>query len=272
MLVEEMYKDSDGTPVTLVVHSMGGPVTLYFLTNVVTQEWKDKYINAFIPLSGAWAGATEALLYGISGIDTSSRHKPRFCRVLNCSVLRPFIRSLQSLSWLLPRASIWKSVVLVTTPNKTYNASDYADLFEDIGDPQRFDIYVDAASINAEFPAPNVTVHCFYGTGVETIESLTYDIGFPDTHPNITYGDGDGSVNTRSSEVCLKWAEGQTHQFFNQTFPGVDHNDILSDTNVLQAVEKVVIDISPRGCAVTFTPFTVVINVVSIVVAYVYSN
>ena len=54
-LAEEMYNENNGTPVALIVHSMGGPMSLYFLNEVVTQEWKDKYIKVYIPLSGAFA-------------------------------------------------------------------------------------------------------------------------------------------------------------------------------------------------------------------------
>ena len=44
--------------VTLVAHSMGGPVSLYFLTQFarVTQQWKDTYIKSWVTLSGAWSG------------------------------------------------------------------------------------------------------------------------------------------------------------------------------------------------------------------------
>ena len=41
-----MYKENGNTKVTLVVHSMGGPVSLYFLTKVVNQQWKDTYIHS----------------------------------------------------------------------------------------------------------------------------------------------------------------------------------------------------------------------------------
>ena len=65
-LVETMYQDSNER-VTIIVHTMGGPVSLYFLTTVVSQKWKDQYIYAYIPLSPAYAGAfgtLEAVLFG----------------------------------------------------------------------------------------------------------------------------------------------------------------------------------------------------------------
>ena len=46
-LIEEMYAERS-QKVTIVAHSMGGPVALYFLNEVVDQAWKDKHVNAFM--------------------------------------------------------------------------------------------------------------------------------------------------------------------------------------------------------------------------------
>ena len=62
-----MYNET-GKPVAIVVHSMGGPMSLYFLNEVVTQAWKNKYIKVYIPLSAAWAGASKSLEPVVSGI------------------------------------------------------------------------------------------------------------------------------------------------------------------------------------------------------------
>ena len=57
-----MYEDNGNTKVTLVVHSMGGPVSLYFLTKFIDQNWKNKYIANYITLAGAWSGTNGDLL------------------------------------------------------------------------------------------------------------------------------------------------------------------------------------------------------------------
>ena len=46
----------------MVAHSMGGLVSLYFLNNVVSQEWKDQYnINAYIPIAAPLGGTASSL-------------------------------------------------------------------------------------------------------------------------------------------------------------------------------------------------------------------
>ena len=244
MLVEEMYEES-GEKVTIVVHSMGGPVTLHFLTSVVNQEWKDQYINAFVPLSGAWSGGNSALQAEVSGGDAglAALVSPEVF-----SELRSAFRSHQSLVWLIPQPSVWQDTVLVTTPTRNYTANDYSDLFADISYPQGFEMYTGVTSINEGFPAPNVPVYCFYGTNVLTPESFVYNSSFPDVEPEIVFGDGDGTVNLLSSEVCLKWAQEQSQPFFSQSFPGVDHDGVVNDQVVLEAIENIV---SSAGVVVT---------------------
>lgn len=51
---------NNNTPVTLLAHSMGGPMTLIMLQRQ-SQKWKDKYINALITLSAVWAGSVKAI-------------------------------------------------------------------------------------------------------------------------------------------------------------------------------------------------------------------
>eukprot|EP00731_Ephydatia_muelleri_P033295 Em0027g43a len=107
-LIEEMYKSNGGRKVTLVTHSMGGPVTLFFLNNVVTQQWKNTYIYAFVPIAGAWSGGNKILLAQMSGMKP-----PELSRG--------------------PKALRMGNAVLVTTPKRSYTANDYEALFRDMG-------------------------------------------------------------------------------------------------------------------------------------------
>lgn len=51
---------NNNEPVTLIAHSMGGPMSLIFLQRQ-TQKWKDKYINSLISLAAVWGGSVKAL-------------------------------------------------------------------------------------------------------------------------------------------------------------------------------------------------------------------
>jgi len=127
----------------LVVHSMGGIVSLYFLNEVVSQQWKGGYINAWVTLSGAWSGGNSALHQVIYG---------NFRIVSN---------TFESLVWLLPKPSVWGNTKLVTSPSRTYTANDYEGLFSDIGYPQGYKMYLGIVPINENYPAPRVPTYCY---------------------------------------------------------------------------------------------------------------
>ena len=246
-----MYKDGGNKKVTIVAHSMGGPVTLYFLNNVVDQGWKDKYIHAFVPLSGAWSGGNIALQVLVSGFpgllgltgDELTRHllvRSSLPRSTLQTQLRDVARALPGVFYMLPNPTVWKDKAIVNTPTSSYTANDYGKLFADIGYPVGFTMYSSGiADINAGYPAPKVPVYCFYGTGLKTPEKFDYSNGF-DKDPEVTKGDGDGIVNLLSSEVCLKWKSEQRQYFKSQTFAGVNHSDMVKNVGVLDMVKEIV--------------------------------
>ena len=245
-LVEEMYQANGNTKVTIVAHSMGAPTMLYFFTQseIIDQSWKDMYIGNFITLSGAWSGGNQVLRADISGLSADEGlFEP--IRELSSAILRsliPILRTFQSIYFLLPRPSVWGNTVIVSTPTQTYTTNDYERLFSDIGLADGYAKYQGVEKINENYPAPNVPTHCFYGVGVDTPLSFTYKESFPkgaDSVPDVTTGNGDGSVNTPSSEVCLRWAN-SGHTFNHKTFRGVNHRNIVKDDSVLKEIRKIV--------------------------------
>ena len=186
-----MYETNSDRKVTIVVHSMGGPVSLYFLTRVVSQKWKDTYIHSYVTLAGAWSGGNEVVPNIISGPFENGT----FSEVIvgpDAEELRDLYRTLPSFYLLFPRAAAWNDTVLVVTPSRNYTANDYQQLFADAGYPQG---YTQFTEIDMLRPAPNVPTYCFYGLGVDTPMTFVYDDGFPNSRPTVILGDGDNSVN-----------------------------------------------------------------------------
>jgi lysophospholipase-3 len=231
---------------------MGAPIMLHFLTQsgVVTQEWKDRFIGNFIPIAGAWSGGNEAVQSGISGlrvVDWGPGYMFSLFSHIQDSIsdiTTPFLRSFQSIYFLLPHPSVWGDTVLVTTPDRSYTASDYQQLFFDIGLTDGFAMYQGIENINRGFPSPNVPTHCFYGMGIDTLHSFHYASPFPegaDDDPQVTMGDGDGSVNLRSSQVCLRWANNNGGRLFkSMVFDSVEHGEMLRNKDVLWEIERIV--------------------------------
>lgn len=119
-LVEETYAMNNNAPVTLLAHSMGGPMSLIFL-QLQSQKWKDKYINSMITLAGVWGGSVKALKVFAIGDDLGAL-------LLRQSVLRDEQITNPSLGWLLPSKLFWKeNEVLVQSEFKNYTLANLKD-------------------------------------------------------------------------------------------------------------------------------------------------
>ena len=228
-LVETMYIDSNER-VTMVAHSAGGLVSLYFLNNAVNQEWKDQYINAYIPIAAPVGGT----FFSLSTI------------ILGNSSIQPFAggrdssattRSFPSISSLIPCPSVWDDTVIISTSSRNFTAGDYQEIYEAIGDTNGYRMYLDTADVCKTYSAPNVTVHCVI---IPTLNRLGYSTdSISNSSPaEFRNGVGDGLTEIRSTEVCLKWQNKQDKGFSYQKIPGGQHIQLLNNFNVLQVSRK----------------------------------
>jgi lysophospholipase III len=60
LLVEDTYTINNDSKVSLLAHSMGGLMSLYFLQRQ-NSTWKDKYIERLVTMSTPWGGAVKAV-------------------------------------------------------------------------------------------------------------------------------------------------------------------------------------------------------------------
>ena len=224
-------------------------MSLYFLNEVVTPEWKDKYIKVYIPLSGAFGGFSDMVKAVVSGRNLS---------------LPPEIeRSLESIYWLMPRDKIFGDQVLVQTPNASYTALAYEQMFTFANYPLGWIKYNATSTINAGYMYPGVPTHCFYGSDLQTPLTYVYSSNDPTQTPTVINGTGDGVVNNASLEVCLRWANSTNSTGFqSRAFPGVEHVDIVMNTDVLNAIAEIVM--APNGSVMAGPPSSSVIARVNI--------
>lgn len=127
--------------------------------------------------------------------------------------------------------------VLVKTKNKTYTISDYDELFEAMGFPLASKVLKSVPPAWDPAP-PGVKMYCYHGENVQTMDVLTYKEGyFPDNLPDITYGNGDGTVNSRSLEACRTWLDNPDVDIVYKTFDGATHNGILGNTDLIKELK-----------------------------------
>lgn len=151
-------------------------------------------------------------------------------------------RTSASNAMLMPSPELWSpDEVLVKTARCTYIVKDYKYFFKDIGFP--LGIKLRKMFENLIYPltthAPNVRLHCLYGTGVHTPASFMFEIGeFPDHQPEVIYGDGDGTVNRRSLEACGTFIQQQDQSVSLKEYHSVNHMGILSDKNARNDIKN----------------------------------
>lgn len=234
-LIEDTYELNEATPVTLISHSMGSPLTLAFLQQQ-TVEWKRKYIQRLISLAGVWGGSMKAMKVFAMGDNLDSHF-------LIPSILKLGLTTAPSSSYLLPSPLFWKSSeVLVETPSRVYTMSQLQTFFEDLGNPIAWEMRKDTMQYSINYSPPDVELHCLYGNGLDTVERLRYSKdSLVDKNPKLIMGRGDGTVNERSLRGCHHWSGYQEAFIDNVELNGVDHMAILSHRDVLSYIESVVL-------------------------------
>jgi lysophospholipase-3 len=164
--------------------------------------------------------------------------------VVPALTIRKDERTFPSLAYLLPTDKFWgPEETLLATAERNYTVNDYKELFEDIDYETGYNMWLDTNRLTYDLTAPDVEVHCLHGYGVNTMELLDYKKGkFPDHQPKITFGDGDGTVNTRSLQGCLRWVDQQSQGVHYLNVTGVDHMSVMSDPTVVSYIKSIAIE------------------------------
>lgn len=233
-LIEDSYIRNNNNPVTLVAHSLGGPVATFFLSSQVQEDWKASRIKQLISLSGSFGGSVGSVRALVSG---SHLH----VGILRPGVLRDALRTFTSVVSLLPSLKLWgEDEVILMQSKRNYSAHDYNALFVDANYTDGSRILREVRNLTDTFPAPNITHYCFYGNNISTDAVYMYGDSFPDGEPHVRYGNGDGSVNERSLQSCVLWKDKQLLPVVTKEFPNMSHFSMISDRSVLEAIKELV--------------------------------
>lgn len=83
-------------------------------------------------------------------------------------------------------------------------------------------------------------LYCIYGTGLPTTYQMIYlpptfyRSAFPDQYPTLITGDGDGTVHTRSLQLCRFWPGAKSYEF-----PGAEHLRIVGDSRMIDLLRQI---------------------------------
>lgn len=125
---------------------------------------------------------------------------------------------------------------LECTPTE-YRASELPQLFRDLGRPDSQVQMMEYALTQSTTMDPGVPVHCIIAHNVKSYKSLE----FPNTDARravVIKGDGDGTVESDSLEVCSRWPS--TRKVYK--IPGVSHGSMLDVAQVVDVLQALALD------------------------------
>lgn len=145
--------------------------------------------------------------------------------------------------WMFPTNLAWPEThVFISTPSYNYTYQDYKRFFTDVNLEDGWYMWEDMKDLLKDLPPPGVDTYCLYGTGYPTVETYIYDEHFPYEDPvDMIYGDGDDTVNTRSSELCKRWRDQQKQKVHVKELRGVDHLNMVFSNLTLSSINEILL-------------------------------
>jgi len=232
LIPQEAYRKNGDRKVTLASISYGGPFGAAFFTDypTITDEWKEKYIDSWISLSGVFNGAPMMIHQLLSGMPAYG------ITWIDVEVLRDSVRNFPSMSWLVPsHVEGDDEYIIAYTRDKNYTLSEVADLLEAGG-------AVGAAEMKRKQEIvttkdPGVKVHCWYTDNMDTEFAYAMETptaGFNETLP--LYGKGDETGDKQSLERCKEWKDVEIKHFDD-----VCHSCYMSNEDVINAFMELIV-------------------------------
>lgn len=239
--IEQLYISNRYKKVSLICHSMGCPVMLYFLQRM-PQIWKNFYIQRLISLGAPWAGSMGAVRAAFFGDNLGFS-------ILNEKKMRELQLSLPATMFLFPKEYLYKNRTLIRTnmdpllhsaavPSQDYNLNDMQHLFKLADQMEFYQMYKNTQNLLGDLDPPNVEVWCLVGKGFPTLKEFHFGASFPHSPREEVYEDGDRTVSLESAAHCRTWTTKQTQPVHYKEF-NTDHMGILRDQEVLKYIERI---------------------------------
>ena len=243
--MERIYSTNGLRRVVLLTHSFGGIMTHRFLVEYVTTEWRNKYVECWVPVAVPWAGSVESLYRFTTGLTSGKK-------VLDRTLLANMIRSWESTVATLPVPGVLSRYngtarLIVRVGHHEYTTNDVAEFVKLVAGVEASDRYLDKVRIPASLRHPGVNVRVAVSSGIPTVEKFEFPVHrsgaeFLSAIPKVTYGNGDGTVNEASLMASKHW--GATTQFIYKVYTkhGAKHQEILSS----DVMAQIIIDINRK--------------------------
>jgi lysophospholipase-3 len=186
----------------------------------IPQAWKDKYIDQFIPINGAFGGSVWPTL-SLTSLDPNYN----WYYMVPAPIMRSVVSNWGSMNSLVPDPRVYGDRPIVTTMDgKTYGANDFAELLLAANNTIASKTYADTSKYTGTL-APGVRTHCISGYGIPTLSHIQFSDSNFSENKLIQDADGDGTVATESAAVCPGWKNMQKEEVTSDEVKGLFHVD-----------------------------------------------
>lgn len=242
-LIEQAYILNDNQKVCLLGYSLGCWVTHHFLTKIVDQKWKDKYVQKVIWAAASFGGSMDAL-------RVAYFHRLDYIPELFVTEsIEKLLESTLCAYAQFPNYNVFPHRSLVYGPNgEEYGIQDIADLLKQLGkiDDEFLPIFEKGIEQSqTQIEDPGVNSYFAFNTGLNTVKSLNFSNGW-DKDPSIDYIGGDATMEAAVLYYgCNNWVNsnlGKTilcHDF-NQTSSDYSHISILSTDEFVKVMVEII--------------------------------
>ncbi|CRH00844.1 phosphatidylcholine-sterol acyltransferase, putative [Plasmodium relictum] len=265
--IEYNYEMRNKKKVNLIGHSFGGLFINFFLSRVVDDEWKDKYLNSVIYINSPFKGSFKtirALLHGNRDFISFSISK-----IVKLSISEGMMKaignSIGSLFDLIPYREYFEHdqiVILMNLDDNPIDNEKIQSLVKSCGlyDPEcytnRTDVKLRVYTLSnwhnllspelkmryenhliytdRNFSMDHgVPIFCIYSTTKKKSTEHLLFFQSPDLskEPFIYYGEGDGTVPLESLESCSNFANTEV-----KYFKEIDHSGVLRSNDVAKYI------------------------------------
>jgi len=229
-------------PAIIIGHDLGAVVANYFLVNAM-QEWKDRFINKFISVSGTFGGCPKALRAVLSGVSTPG----------NPTNFNTVIKTSSGLSLMLPNPMIYGDTPLIEFNQLSYSSRDIPKLVETVSTDAAKILKISEKVRDISMKAPGVEVHILSGSDLNTESFYKYNISLVNEPEKNTpfyqlelpfnqkfnyddYFTGDGTMPKFALEYPIWWSKYQPQPVYFKFFTGLEHTKILSSLESVQYI------------------------------------
>lgn len=202
-LIENAYTLNNNERVAILAHGTGATLVHNYLTsNILTPEWRKKYIDSATYISPSWSGSGQAFF-------ATWRLRFPFIHV-RFDTLRQFVASLGAFHASMPNTIAYSNKTLLIGPDGVnYTANDLTDVIRKHGKLNERQLKI--AEKNFKYSnmlpkPPDFDVNIIYNSGVPTPMGLKLkswdDVGMP------IYARGDSLVGSKViDQVCRDWGK-----------------------------------------------------------------